>query len=388
MNEVLSIYFYFVISLLFLIIGANFCFKKGLLAAKFVGADYLVMTWLIFVSYFTNSERILEYPHFYRLSTPFVYLIVPLGYLFQEYLLNPARRFKRSDLWHFVPFALTLISLIPFYVSSGEIKVEFIQEVMKQTSLEKMPASPNGWMSMQTHLHLRSIQFVGYQIAIMAQLWKFYQGKSAPFIQANRLVLNWLLLSVGFKFLTKVFLISLTFFRPGNFFFSFHWLDLLKIMDYIVVAIYLFFNPRLLDGKYLKELVIHKLKRGDHFEEIELHKVKSGLDDFAKIEKSLHESQSYLHENITLQSLSEELAIPTRKISAALKQGAHLSFPDYINSLRIQYIEEKLRSDALWKKYTFEAMAFECGFGSRSNFYQAFKKSKGMTPKAYFESLS
>ncbi len=79
MNEVLSIYFYFVISLLFLIIGANFCFKKGLLAAKFIGADYLVMTWLIFVSYFTNSERILEYPHFYRLSTPFVYLIVPLG---------------------------------------------------------------------------------------------------------------------------------------------------------------------------------------------------------------------------------------------------------------------------------------------------------------------
>ncbi len=388
MNEVLFIYFYFVISLLFLIIGVNFCFKKGLLAAKFIGADYLVMTWLIFVSYFTNSARILEYPHFYRLSTPFVYLIVPLGYLFQEYLLNPARRYKKRDLWHFAPFALTLISLIPFYVSPGDVKVSFIQEVMKQQSLVKMPASPSGWISMQTHLTLRSIQFIVYQIAIMVHLWKFYQGKSAQFIRANRLVLNWVLLSVVLKFITKVFLITLTFFHPRSFFFSFHWFDLMKIMDYIVVAIYLLLNPRLLDGKSLKELVINKLNRSEHFEEIEANKLKSGLDDFAKIEKLLLESEAYLNENITLQSLSEQINIPARKISAALKKGANLSFPDYINSLRILYIEQKLRADQEWMKYTFEAMAFECGFGSRSNFYQAFKKLKGLSPKAYFESLS
>jgi hypothetical protein len=77
MNEFLSIYFYFVLSLLSFIIGANLCFKKGIVATKYLGAQYLVLTWLIFVAYFTNDARMLEYPHFFRLSTPFVYILTP-----------------------------------------------------------------------------------------------------------------------------------------------------------------------------------------------------------------------------------------------------------------------------------------------------------------------
>jgi len=48
----------------FFIIGVNLTLKKGLIATKFLGAEYLALTWLIFVAYFTNDERMLAHPHF------------------------------------------------------------------------------------------------------------------------------------------------------------------------------------------------------------------------------------------------------------------------------------------------------------------------------------
>jgi AraC-like DNA-binding protein len=386
-TEVLSIYFYFVLSLLFFIIGANLCFKKGILATKFLGAEYLTITWLIFSTYFTNDLRILEYPHFFRLPTPFVYLIYPLAFLFQAFLLNPARRFRKWDLLHFLPFAITFLKLIPFYLSSADFKLAFIQEALQQHSLKNVTDSPIGGISMQIHASLRMIQFFGYQVVLILHLGLFLKGKSAPFIRANQKVVNWLLISVGFKFVTLAFAIIVDLTDNAKLF-TFQWYDLLKIANYIAVAIYLFFNPRLLDGVILKELVVSNLNRGDHFEESAASKIKTDLDNFKTIETALLTTQRYLHEDITVNILSDELDIAPRKISAALRQAANLSFPDYISSLRIQYIEEKMSSDPQWKKYTFEAMAFESGFGSRSNFYQAFKKLKGITPKAYFENLS
>jgi AraC-like DNA-binding protein len=387
MNEFLSIYFYFVLSLLFFIIGANLCFKKGIVATKYLGAQYLVLTWLIFVAYFTIDARMLEYPHFFRLSTPFVYLLTPLAFLFQEFLLNPARRFRKWDLLHFLPFALNFVELIPFYFSSSEFKLAYIQEVIRQNSLHKIANNPYGWISMQSHQILRSIQFLGYSLAIIIRLWVFFKDKSAQFIQVNRLFFYWLTTSAAVKLVSVLVSIYLSFF-PFMKLFSFHWVDMLKILDFIVVAVFLLINPRLLDGIILKDMVVNHLNRGDHFEETEAKKIESDLQLFTKIETNLYENQGFLQEDITLQTLSEATDIPPRKISAALKQVKNLSFPDYINSLRIQYIEEKIASDPLWSKYTFEAMAFECGFGSRSNFYQVFKRLKGVSPKTYFENLS
>ena len=387
MNEFLSIYFYFVLSLLFFIIGVNLTLKKGIIATKFLGAEYLTLTWLIFIAYFTNDERMLAHPHFFRLSTPFVYLIYPLAFLFQEFMLNPERRFRNRDLVHFLPFALNFAELIPFYISSSEFKLAYIQEVIRQNALHKIADNPYSWITMQTHQVLRLTQFSLYQVAIMIRLWLFLKGKSAQFFQANRLILSWLILSAVFKCITLVLLISLTFFpylKP----FTFHWFDMLKILDFIIIAIFLLINPRLLDGITLKEMVVNHLNRGDHFVETTAKKFETEFQLFSKIENTLYENQGFLREDITLQTLSDATDISPRKISACLKNVKNVSFPDYINSLRIQYIEEKVASDPLWAKYTFEAMAFECGFGSRSNFYQVFKKLKGVSPKTYFENLS
>lgn len=174
-----------------------------------------------------------------------------------------------------------------------------------------------------------------------------------------------------------------------NEFLSIYFYFVLSLL-FFIIGVNLSFKKGIQATKYLgaEYLVLNHLNRGDHFQESSANKIKSDVQLCIKIEQTLFENQGFLREDITLQTLSDATQISPRKISAALKQVKNLSFPDYINSLRIQYIEEKVASDPLWSKYTFEAMAFECGFGSRSNFYQVFKKLKGVSPKTYFQNLS
>jgi AraC-like DNA-binding protein len=44
-----------------------------------------------------------------------------------------------------------------------------------------------------------------------------------------------------------------------------------------------------------------------------------------------------------------------------------------------------LLSEGFKQKLTLEAIGLECGFGSRTNFYNAFKKVTGKTPSEYLD---
>lgn len=115
--------------------------------------------------------------------------------------------------------------------------------------------------------------------------------------------------------------------------------------------------------------------------------------DCAKYEDIYHQLLCYIQNNrrflnpaLTLKLLSEEMQIPTHKISACIKLKHKTSFPEFINKLRIDYARERLeKSNGEFIKFDF--LANECGFGSRSSFYSEFKKTCGMTPSEYKKQL-
>ena len=72
------------------------------------------------------------------------------------------------------------------------------------------------------------------------------------------------------------------------------------------------------------------------------------------------------------------------RLSKAIKDHYGLSYSDYINGQRLNYIEEKIREDEVWKSYSIESMAFQAGFGSRAAFYLAFRKVYPGSPADYF----
>ena len=59
-----------------------------------------------------------------------------------------------------------------------------------------------------------------------------------------------------------------------------------------------------------------------------------------------------------------------------------MNFYDFVNDYRVEEIKQKL-ADPAQNQYTLNALAFDCGFNSKSTFNELFKKNTGKTPKEY-----
>ena len=90
----------------------------------------------------------------------------------------------------------------------------------------------------------------------------------------------------------------------------------------------------------------------------------------------------YLDSNLSMAKVSSSLQIPTIKISQTLNEYLHTNFNDYINSFRIEAAKKMIVDK---NAFTLEAIAMDCGFNSKSTFYNAFKKHTGTTPSKYRE---
>lgn len=354
--------------------------QKGIFATKFLGLQFLNLTVLIFISYWSEPSRILVHPHLFRVATPLVYLVYPLAYFFQEFMLFPNRKFRWYHALHFLPFAMTLLMLIPFYAESAEDKSLVIQSTLQKVNPNDLSAFP---FLMKYHYYLRLVQFFVYTFWMILRFNAFIRKHSLKLFRKGNLLINWLGGDLIFKSVSNLLILFFFIFPPGENL-QFHWSDIIKILDYIFVLSFLIYNPKLLDADVMRNLfaLFHKEPNQiDHSQEFK--------DLFLKIESWMAEKQPFLSEHFTVKDLEQDLRVSSRKISSAIKDQAHLSFSDYINGCRLKYIEEQFRISAVWRKYTLEAIAMESGFGSRSNFYQAFKKLKqaSSSPKVYFKDL-
>lgn len=108
------------------------------------------------------------------------------------------------------------------------------------------------------------------------------------------------------------------------------------------------------------------------------------LEKLRKFEKS----KLYLDKQLRIASLAKQLGTNTRYLSSIINASKNKSFNAYINSLRIQYIVDKLNSDAKYRSYKISYLAEESGFVSQSSFTTAFKEITGSTPSAYIKNIS
>jgi ligand-binding sensor domain-containing protein/AraC-like DNA-binding protein len=101
-----------------------------------------------------------------------------------------------------------------------------------------------------------------------------------------------------------------------------------------------------------------------------------------KLDYLVENEKIYLDENISLQSLAGKLNIPPYQLSQLLNEKLNKSFPDFINSYRIDEAKEILTYPEGEEKKNV-TVAFDVGFNSVAAFYRAFKKFTGMTPQQY-----
>lgn len=109
-----------------------------------------------------------------------------------------------------------------------------------------------------------------------------------------------------------------------------------------------------------------------------------------KIAKQLlnfEKSKKFLMQNITAGSLAADFNTNVVYLATVLKKHKKNNFSGYINTLRIEYITQKLKSDPEYSTYKISYLAKECGFSSHTTFIRVFTKIKGIPPSKYINLL-
>jgi AraC-like DNA-binding protein len=85
---------------------------------------------------------------------------------------------------------------------------------------------------------------------------------------------------------------------------------------------------------------------------------------------------------LTLADVAGKLGVHPNILSQVINSVEKKSFYDYINGLRIEEFK-KVTSIPDHRQFTLLALAFECGFNSKTAFNRNFKKATGLSPTEY-----
>ena len=121
-------------------------------------------------------------------------------------------------------------------------------------------------------------------------------------------------------------------------------------------------------------------KKEQTISQVVLGSISNQLDLFEK-------NQEFLSTEVTLSSLAKIFETNSKYLSQVINQQKEQSFNNYINSLRIHYTVEKLKTDLVFRKYSIKAIANEVGFNTTESFSKAFFKNTGIKPSFFIKEL-
>jgi AraC-like DNA-binding protein len=103
-------------------------------------------------------------------------------------------------------------------------------------------------------------------------------------------------------------------------------------------------------------------------------------DWISRLDNLMSEKQVFKNPNLKLHDLAQEMNISGHQLSQFLNENIGKNFTLFVNEYRIQEACKVLASAT---NLSIEGISSEVGFNSKSTFFAAFKKTKGMTPAQY-----
>jgi AraC-like DNA-binding protein len=99
-----------------------------------------------------------------------------------------------------------------------------------------------------------------------------------------------------------------------------------------------------------------------------------------RLDNLMVEKQLFKNPNLKLHDLAQHMQITGHQLSQFLNENMGKNFTLFVNEYRIQEACKILETET---NLSIEGISYEVGFNSKSTFFAAFKKAKGMTPALY-----
>lgn len=376
---------------------------------------YLGFFFLSMSSFTLGAKMISLTTNYYIISFffPILFCILLLsGPMLYFYTLSILDRHKRNVIYylHYLPIILVLIDLLPFFLKSREYKEEFFRLV--QLSFLNVYKIEVLLFEIQYFFLFRFVTGVFYALwcLIITYQSRDYFKKNTKFRFFSQYY--WLLYLSGFllinffilffsilyiKYFSSEKVLSITD-VPGTVFtssiYGFGIILSLLLMPSIL------FNPSVIFYENSTDSKSKKKNRLKDFKNNSLEESLVPLDNqnksdpinasnFAQIAEKLalyFSGKPYLQPGFNLSTISNQTDIPYHSVSSYFTLYLGIPFNDWKNDLRVEHAVELIRHGVA-KKQTIESIAFTCGFLSRSNFVNSFKKKMGLTPSEYIKTL-
>ncbi|SKB56473.1 Helix-turn-helix domain-containing protein [Parapedobacter luteus] len=97
---------------------------------------------------------------------------------------------------------------------------------------------------------------------------------------------------------------------------------------------------------------------------------------------------AFTEKNFTISKLAALMGTNTRYVNHILQNHRNKNFNDYLNSLRIKFIIQKMIDNPEFLNYKINYLAELSGYSSHSRFAQMFKQETNISPSQFISRLS
>lgn len=390
------------ISISFFLALILFSKKNKNLADKILAIWLMVIGVHLFFFYAAITNIIFEETWAWLLGIhfPIPLLHGPFLFLYAKAQTGYLNKFKAKSALHFLPAILSYTYLIPFFLLSGAEKIivfknggadhkpymlinlialilsGLIYIFLTSMLLRKHRRNILQQFSSTEKINLAWIQYLIFGISI---IWLLIIFGSDPMVFSTAVIF---VLFIGYFGIRQVGIFS---FSPNS----------NSVIEPEIIETYeaesIEENNSHKATSDLEQLIEPEIPSETETSVIKKKKYsKSGLsqeaatklhDDLMKLMSS---EKIYTQSDLTLVQLAKKLSTHPNYLSQVINHFESKNFYDYINTLRVDDLKERLSSSQN-KKYTLLSHAFDSGFNSKSTFNKYFSKVTGMTPTEYLE---
>jgi len=337
--------------------------------------DIITGLWLMTIVAETGLSLYIELDHFsdailnISLILPLTYM--PFMYLYARTIISESPRVHFSDAFHFLPFLSFLL-----------LAAAFGNEALFYGQSQKWPVGAALFRMLFSAYFMLTLIF--YSVRILRYIQEHQHKIKDSFSYTSEMItLNWL------KFILILFVVSfIGLFSVGMMVDSANYPFDPRLFTRVALTIFAF------GVSYfgVKQPTLYKPSASEERapdEDAEKAKYqRSGLTDeqagdyLARLQNYMQTARPYLDPELTIKDIADHLNISRHYITQIINEKLNKNFFQWINDYRVEEVK-KMLLDPRYKHLTIVALAYDCGFNSKSAFNAIFKRATGQTPSEY-----
>ena len=332
-----------------------------------LGTIFILISWNMGDLTLQMNGVVFNWEFLQHIDDGFFLLYGPIFYLYARGVMYRDFKLSGRNLPHLIPYLLLTISLLSFKKFTPVTSDEILRYDL-----------PWQYYLISALMYTHFFVYLGLTYKSLLKYRKIIRDNYSQIDQIN---LDWL--SVSIKTFGLVAFLSLiqSFIALAE-----NRSVFMVALVLLLIFIFYFVNKVILKALRQPEIFAGIAQNetrkylGSNLTTVQIAEYKNRLLDLLTTEKP------FLNPLVSLADLSEKLSISTKHLSQVINQSFNKSFFDFINTYRIQEVQQILKESRDDKLTVLEAM-YEAGFNSKSSFNTAFKKETGQTPSEFRKSI-